>query len=178
MVLTLLLIVLIKPIPTYTQNIQPAWQKFELSSYCVACEIMDAKSKGVWVAFWRIPKQTVKLSLESSNLNYIETDSSLIFEQDAISKHEMIFKDDKFVSVISTHIHDIDFGITYLDYIKNRYSSVHDDKSIKIIGHGDGVEYSWESLDCNGHGKVISTMLGEMIGGIDYRIITTNTIVK
>lgn len=161
------------------QNIQPAWQKHELTSYCLSYEVMDFVSKGVWVAFWSIPKHIAKISLEKDSLTYIETDSSLIFNQDIISKHEMIFdKNNRFYKAISQHDCNIDFGVRYSQKFQNRFSYVHDDNSLKTSKYGDGVEYRWESKDCNGHGRVITTMSNEILYGSDYKIIITSTIQK
>lgn len=158
----------------YSQTITPSWTKQGLSSYCHNYEVMDEARRGYWVVSWGSQKESLKESISLIDSAFIETDSSIVFNQDVLSKHELIFnKDNKLYKVVSYHNYDRDFGSDYSKILRERYEGAYGKKS-KNSAYGDnGTLYYWEHK--NSREWTHTSMSNEIKDVLYYVIIVTST---
>jgi hypothetical protein len=145
---------------TYSQSIPPQWQEEGLSSYCHAIEIMESPIGGFWVAFWGSPREIFKETLLRDSVDFVETDSSIIFDQDIISRHELIFnRMDRFCGVRSSHkfLEYTSYGRESSKRWRRRYETVFDAKEV-VFPYGDnGIGYKWNFKDDSGEVSIKMT---------------------
>ncbi len=160
----ILLLCLINISTLFSQNIKPQWQKERLSSYCYAVEIMDHAKTGYWIAFWGVDRQLFKQALIEDSLTFIETDSSIIFEQDILSKHEIIFdKNSRFIMFNTKHVLIHGMGYNYSQKLQKRFQTIYDDEYSGSIYKDNGFQYTWILKDSSG--DVSTLMTNDNING-------------
>jgi hypothetical protein len=135
---------------SYSQCVPPQWQNEGISSYCHAIEVMESPLGGYWVAFWGSPKEMIKDVLLMDSVDFVETDSSLIFYQDIISRHELIFDRDYRLNAVKSHHKFLEYTSYGYDITKrwmDRYEVIFDKKEEDLSYQGYGTEYRWDSND-------------------------------
>jgi hypothetical protein len=138
----------------YSQCIPPQWQDEGLSSYCYAIEVMESPLGGFWVAFWGSPKEIFKETLLRDSVDFIETDSSIIFDQDIISRHELIFnRKNRLCGIQSFHkfLEYTSYGWESSKRWRNRYEMIFDKREITFPYGDNGIGYKWDFQDDSGN---------------------------
>lgn len=146
---------------TYSQSIPPQWQDEGLSSYCYAIEVMESPLGGFWVAFWGSPKEIFKETLLKDSVDFVETDSSIIFDQDIISRHELIFnRDNRLCGIQSSHkfLEYTSYGWESSKKWRNRYEAVLDVNEVSFPYGDGGIGYTWDFKDYSGNVNIKMTI--------------------
>lgn len=140
-----------------SQDLVPTWEKRELYSYCVEYDIMNSPIKGNWIVSWGLPKELLKHALKSENLEFTETDSSIIFKQDYLTHHECIFdKMNNLYFVKSYHLMNVSFGVDYSKKLHRKMAIVFGKAPIVTPYDFNGIVYSWFNTKCfSGSGTTI-----------------------
>jgi len=135
---------------SYSQCVPPQWQNEGISSYCHAIEVMESPLGGYWVAFWGSPKEMIKDVLLMDSVDFVETDSSIIFDQDIISRHELIFdRYHRFNAVRSHHkfLEYTSYGYDVTKRWRDHYEIIFDKREETFPYQDYGIEYRWNSTE-------------------------------
>lgn len=159
----ILLLAIVFPNLSLSQQIIPKWEKRELYSYCFEYDIMNHHVKGNWIVSWGSSRESLKYALSKDDITYQETDSSVIFKQDYVTHHECIFdKLNSLYCVKSHHIMTVGFGMDYSKKLQRKLAIVFGKAPMITPYDYNGVSFTWMHKNClSGVGTTLVNYINE-----------------